>query len=803
MPHLHRILDLAPTAVLLFEPTQGRLCHANRHALQAHGATTLDEMQGRLFGCDDFTARQWLSELQATQIHGPREMRWRTRTVDDIRIWWTVKLDRIDIDGQAHVVAFGHDITQTLATEQALRMEQHRLETVIEALPMGLTIKDHQGRYVLSNKVFEEAAQVRKDVLLGHTAEEVFPPAMAEQICENDQALFGGAPMLRYENAHMRRDGSRKDHLVTKVPLLGPQGEPESILTLTVDISEQKQMQRDLAAAKTEAERLALVKTEFLANMSHEIRTPLHGVLGLAQLGQALPAGDPQSPLVFERISRSGRHLLGVINDILDFSKIDAGKLTIEPAPLDPRQLAEDALAMVDERASAKGLAMRLQCEALPAAVMGDALRIRQILINFLSNGIKFTQRGHVTLTVSCAHGQLYFAVRDSGIGMDETAQARVFAPFEQADGSTSRRFGGTGLGLSISRKLALLMDGDIRLHSAPGEGSTFTLVIPLLQADSDAVPAQSGPPQPAALAAQGAGALPRLQGLRVLAADDVDINRDIISGLLRQHGAEVICADNGLQAAKLHQTQGPGQIDIVLMDLQMPVLDGLQATALIRATDPDQPVVALTAHAMAQERERCLAAGMVGHLAKPFEAEDMIRLILRHARRRPQAKLVTCAATAPSEQVVGSAATTGPSPLAASQPITRLRTAAASPGDGPKGDAQILLDMSAALQRCGGQAGLLRKLIARFSTEQADFVNRCQQLLKKDTEEARRAVHMLRGTSGNLGLGLLSRHAGELESALVARDEPRIGQCLITLNTTLQQHVTLMQRWLAEQVPA
>ncbi|WP_290643341.1 PAS domain S-box protein [Aquabacterium sp.] len=808
---LATLLDHAPMAVLIFDKDNGRLHYVNHHALQAHGAKrTKDVGRHHLFTEAPYNQDTFLEYVHATRDHGALELQWRTVKKDGDFIWWAVKLDTITIDDMAYVVAFGHDITKRLEAEQALidhrahleeqvkartaevLVQQHRLETVIEALPVSLTIKDRQGRYQLSNKVFEESSGLSKDLLLGHTAEEVFPPAMAEQIREHDHNLLNGTDMVRYENSRMRRDGSRRDHLVTKVPLLDAFGQPEAILTLAVDITDQKTMQRELVDAKTEAERLARVKSEFLANMSHEIRTPLHGVLGLAQVGQKCPPGDPQVQQILERITRSGRHLLGVINDILDFSKIDAGKLTIEKCALDPRQLAEDAVAMVEERASGKSLNLNFQCEAIPQAVIGDPLRIRQILINLLSNGIKFTEKGGVTLNLSASHGKLYFAIKDSGIGMHHEAQERVFSPFEQADGSTSRRFGGTGLGLSISRKLALLMGGDITLNSALGEGSTFTLVVPLEEADAACLPH----PDEANVASVNADIdTPRLSGLRILAADDVDINREILMGLLTQQQAEVHCAENGKHALQIHKEQGAGYFDIVLMDVQMPVMNGLQATELLLMREPELPIVALTAHAMAEERQRCADAGMVGHLAKPFDADDMIRLILRHSRNAPKAPsepLASEATTTRLDDIHGNAA-----PVAAvSAPVESAPLTESEPD-------QTSLDMAGALKRCGGKDALLRKLITRFSDEQADFVSRCQQLLSEDPDQARRVAHMLKGTSANLGLEVLSRHAGDLENALIDQDMPLVSRTLMTLNTALNQHITLLKRWLTEQVPA
>jgi PAS domain S-box-containing protein len=646
-----------------------------------------------------------------------------------------------------------------------LTQQELRLAAIIEALPVSLSIKDPQGRYLLCNKLFEQATGLLKEQLIGHRAQDLFPVGMIEQISQHDQALINGTPEVSYELNRTRRDGTQVDYLITKVPLQDTHGAAEGILTLAVNISDQKKLQRELATAKNEAEHLASVKTSFLANMSHEIRTPLHGVLGLAQVGQQLPPCDPQLQPILERITRSGRHLLGVINDILDFTKIDAGKLTIDRVALDPRQLAEDITAMMEARAQDKGLTLRLQCETPPAAVMGDALRIRQILINLVSNSIKFTAQGHVTLTVSTVNQQLRFAVQDTGIGLHPDVQARIFSPFEQADGSTSRRFGGTGLGLSISQQLARLMGGDILLTSALGEGATFTLVLPLEEADRSQLPhtpqATSHPIE------QGA----RLKGLRIMAVDDVEINRDIITGLLTQQHAEVHCLADGSQALQLAKQCGPGYFDIVLMDVQMPGMNGMQATELLHMVDPGLPVLALTAHATHEDAKRCADVGMVGHLPKPFETQDMLQLILRFTRRAPL-------------------------PVSVSADSKRPAAESTPPAPGSALDRGI--DLAGALKRCGGQDALLRKLIGRFCDEQADFGARCRRLTQDDPEQARRTAHMLKGTVGNLGMSVLASQAGALEDALTTQHHgDQIATALRTLEQSIDDHLRVLRSWL------
>ena len=393
----------------------------------------------------------------------------------------------------------------------------------------------------------------------------------------------------------------------------------------------------ELEAARHEAERLSRIKSEFLANMSHEIRTPLNGVLGLAQIGARDHDGHARE--VFEQINASGRLLLGVINDILDFSKIEAGKLRIELQPLRLKDLLERSVATVRERADEKGLALRIDLDAsLPATCVSDALRLEQVLLNLLSNAVKFTPRGEVCLSACAQEGRLMLAVTDSGIGMSASQVERLFHPFEQADGSTTRRFGGTGLGLTISRRLVEMLGGDIRTHSEPGVGTRFEIWLPLVtELPTSAAARASGASDaphawPTPSSTPESVATRRLSGLRVLAAEDNAVNQLVLTELLAIEGAQVAMCDSGADALVRLQTQGRGAFDVVLMDIQMPGMDGYEATRQIRAFAPDLPVIGQTAHAMAEEHHKCRDAGMVDLVVKPIELEALVATVKRHA---------------------------------------------------------------------------------------------------------------------------------------------------------------------------
>jgi len=379
----------------------------------------------------------------------------------------------------------------------------------------------------------------------------------------------------------------------------------------------------ELEAARQEAERLSRIKSEFLANMSHEIRTPLNGVLGLAQIGMREPSATARQ--VFEQINTSGRLLLGIINDILDFSKIEAGKLHIELQPMALREVIDRAVAVVRERADSKNLPIHVAlADGLPATCMGDALRLEQILLNLLSNAVKFTHQGEVRVEAGLRDARLVLSVADTGMGMRPSQLERLFQPFEQADNSTTRQYGGTGLGLTITKRLVEMLGGDIHVQSTPDQGTRFEVCLPFVP---------DGPLSAPQAAATPATARPkRLAGLRILAAEDNPVNQMVLRELLSHEGAVVTMSDSGLAAVAELQASGSAAFDLVLMDIQMPLMDGHEATRLIKAFAPNLPVVGQTAHAMAEERHKCMASGMVDLVVKPIELETLVRTLLRHA---------------------------------------------------------------------------------------------------------------------------------------------------------------------------
>jgi signal transduction histidine kinase/CheY-like chemotaxis protein len=505
--------------------------------------------------------------------------------------------------------------------EELVTLRTAELNRLFHALP-DVYFRMARDGTVLEHRAGREAqACLVPQQLLGRRMQDMVPQDMAHKIVAALGEVAHGAEQCITEYERVTEAG-RQFYEVRVLPL-----DEDQLLMVVRNVTERREFEEIREANRREAERLARVKSEFLANMSHEIRTPLNAVLGLAQIGTRDRTGRAALEN-FQGILDAGRHLLSIVDDILDFSKLEAGKLSVERRPFRLQAAVDAVVGLVAGRTAAKGLSLPVTlAPGLADWVEGDALRLKQVLVNLLSNAVKFTDRGQVALSVDAeGAGWVAFRVADTGIGMDESLITRLFQPFEQADGSMTRRFGGTGLGLAISHNLAALMGGEILVESRPGQGSVFTLRLPLPRAAAS---------EPSPSLARNAGE-PRLSGLRVLAAEDNDVNRLILQAQLENEGCHVVFAKNGLEALAGVAHAGAGAFDAVLMDVQMPVMDGLEATRQLRELTPTLPVIGLTAHALPDEREKCLAAGMVDHVTKPVDIDRLVACLLHRAARQP-----------------------------------------------------------------------------------------------------------------------------------------------------------------------
>jgi len=435
------------------------------------------------------------------------------------------------------------------------------------------------------------------------------------------------------EWTYIRKDQSRVPVLLNVSAMLDDSGTLSGYLGIARDVTRDREHDRSLREAKSEAERANAAKSEFLANMSHEIRTPLNAVIGLGYLLEQTSLTDEQRSFL-RKINFAGRSLLSVANNVLDLSKIEAREMRLEDAEVDLKHLVQDIGEMLTPSAHAKGLALTVHCAAaLPSQLRGDTTRMSQIVTNLLSNAIKFTEKGQVELVLSCstpttAGITVRLSVRDTGIGIAPEGLARLFKPFSQADTSTTRRFGGTGLGLSIARRFAELMGGEIGVTSTVGVGSEFWVEIPLRVA----VAAHSLIDR--ALLTTDGNLGPRwLSGAKILVVDDSEINCEVAQHILRGQGATVVISGTGAEALE-RLRQDPNGFEIVLMDVQMPDMDGNETTRRIRTElHLTLPIIALTAGALPSERERSLQAGMNDFMTKPFDPAEMARCIHRHLR--------------------------------------------------------------------------------------------------------------------------------------------------------------------------
>lgn len=529
--------------------------------------------------------------------------------------WWDTVVFPVFISGDAkpvRLLARSRDITKERETRSLL-------DAVVQNIPAVLVAKEvGTGRFVLVNRAAEKILGLSHEEIIGKTDHDFFSPEQAAVFQNADMDVFASGEVRIFEEEVRTERGGVRHFRTKKIGLLDEAGVGH-IVAIAEDVTESKIAAETLREALVRAEAASRAKSDFLATMSHEIRTPLNGVLGMAQAMEADQLTQAQRDRL-KVIRRSGETLLSILNDILDLSRIEAGKIELELADFDMEHLVRGAAAAFAPLAEQKGVSFGLSVEPEARATFnGDATRIRRLLYNLISNAVKFTDCGQIQVMVAYRSGTLIIEVVDTGIGIPAEQLPTLFDKFIQGDASYTRRFGGSGLGLAICRGLTERMSGDIDVASTVGQGSTFTIKIPLVRVSS--VAEEDTPPQVEAPEPQESQS-----ELKVLAAEDNEVNQLVLRTLLEQAGVAPLIVGNGAEAVAAWERE---PWDIILMDIQMPVMDGVSATRAIRTGEAASgrmrtPILAVTANAMTHQVPEYLAAGMDAVVPKPLEAAQL-----------------------------------------------------------------------------------------------------------------------------------------------------------------------------------
>jgi PAS domain S-box-containing protein len=646
--------------------------------------------------------------------------------------------------------ATGNDEIDVLARQfnamaQSLGQNIDYVQGILSSIRQSVVVTNNDGAIETVNPETCAVTGWSSEELAGRPLSQLLRATKGAGRHESPAADLTATLLMHGEGTLARCKGDPVPVYISSAPVQGDAGSPRGFVFVATDISQRLRFENELREAKEAAEAANVAKSQFLANMSHEIRTPLNAILGFADLlRQGIARDDEHERQEYlETIHTSGKHLLGLINDVLDISKIEAGRLELELTKCSPHALIAEVISVLRVRANEKGLSLEYRWSSvMPESIETDPARFRQLLMNLIGNAIKFTKAGKVSVVAYLlnknAERKLAIEVRDTGVGIPAECLESIFEPFVQADSSVTRRFGGTGLGLAISRRIVTALGGTLTVRSEVRKGSVFTATVPT--GPLDEVRLLEFASTDAVIAAKQEHELkaPIQLRARILVVEDGETNRKLVSLILRRAGAEVLTAENGLLGAEMALAS---RFDLILMDMQMPVMDGFTATARLRKRGLEIPILALTAHAMVGDDAKCRAAGCSGYIAKPVDPDLLLQAV---------------------SDALGSARACG--------------TRAATENGATEGPIHCSLPLEDPAFR-----EIAEEFAQSFATK-LECMNRARD--GRDLEELARLAHWLKGAGGTAGFNVLNGPARQLEKAVRSEDLDQIERILADITS-------------------